>query len=241
MLRPLIQEPLARKELQELVYFLSHHLGYVPSKIPKLIFVKSAKKFAEIYEGYKVKNTDRVDEINRECNVFFDHPTDTIVFAAYSYHEGKEIPVFVLPMVTMIHELIHFFQYSTGTFGTYRILYEGTNDLLAGFLVNDFKIDYKQEATYAFNLIMEMNDHDFWRSLQWMRTWTLHSDKNRFVHRSMKQCPMFQKYNPKKLLTALDNNALSTIENPDTQAVFRRYSLKRIIDICQKNRNIIQV
>ena len=57
----------------------------------------------------------------------------------------------------------------------------------------------------------------------------------------MKQCPTFQKYNPKKLLTALDNNALSTIENPDTQDVFRRYSLKRIIAICQKNRNIIQV
>lgn len=241
MLTPLIQNPLTKTEVRELVRFLSYHLGYVPATVPRVKFVKSKDKFASIFQGYKVKTPDLVDEINRECGVFYDHPTNTIVIAAYTYTDGKELPVFILTIGTMLHELIHFFQYSTGTFGTYRILYEGTNDFISSFLANDFNIDYKKEVVYSFNLIMELTGHDFWEAFQWMRVWTLHSDKNKFVHRSIKQCPSFSKYNPRKLLKLLDDDHLDKIENEDTKKIFTRYSLRSIIEMCKKNRLTIQV
>jgi hypothetical protein len=245
MLKQAIQSPLTKAELRELMQFLSYHLGYVPFRLPKMAFCKTAKDFAERFEGYQVREKEeKIDEINRECGAFYDHPTETIVFQGFSYHEGVEIPRFIVPMSTVIHELIHFFQYATGTFGNYRIFYEGTNDLLSCFLVNDFSIDYKQEAKLAFNLIMEMSDHDFLRSLQWMKTFTLHSDKNRFVHRSLKQCPTFMRYNPKKFLEILDDeekDPMGRIDNDAVRKVLTKYSLKIIVDMCKKYRTIIQV
>jgi hypothetical protein len=209
--------------------------------MPKACFCSTAKQFANLYESYHVNNVDRIDEINNEVDAFYDPASTTVVFKGFSYHEGIEIPKFIFPMSTVIHELLHFFQIATGTYGSYRILYEGTNDILSCFLMNDFSIDYELEATYAFNLIMELVGHDFWKALDWMKRFTVHSNKNRFVHREIKQCPTFAKYNPRKLLTALDANKLDSIENAETQAVFTKYSLRRIVNMCQRNRAVIQL
>ena len=223
------------------MHFLSYHLGYVPLKKPKAHFCRTAKEFATLYQSYKVNQTDLIDEINKECSAFFDPTTDTIVFKGFSYHEGIELPQFIFPMSTVVHELIHFFQIATGTYGSYKTLYEGTNEILSCFLMNDFSFDYKIEAIYAFGLIMELVGHDFLTALDWMKRFTVHSNKNRFVHREIKQCPTFSKYNPRKLLTALDENKLDRIENAETQAVFTKYSLKRIVNMCQRNRAVIQL
>lgn len=242
MLKPAIQQNLTKQELKDLVKFLSYHLGYVPVKQPRAIFCKTAKDFARLYESFRVRDPDHIDEINRECNAFFDHTgnADTLVFQGFSYHEGIEIPKFMFPMSTVLHEIIHFFQYATGTYGSYRILYEGINEILSCFLAGDFIIDYKKEALFAFNLVMELNGHDFVSALQWMKTFTVHSNKNRFVHRALKQCPTFTKYNPRKLLIALDGDQLDRIVNPETQAILTRYSLAQMIKICQKNRILLQ-
>jgi hypothetical protein len=241
MMKPAIQSPLTKAELKELIHFLSHHLGYVPLRVPKVVFCSTAKEFAALYESYKVRDPERVDEINKEANAFYDPTTETIVFQGFSYHEGVEIPKFIIPMSTVVHELIHFFQNATGTYGSYRILYEGTNDLLSCFLMNDFAVDYRDEAAFAFNLIMEISGQDFWKTFEWMKRFTLHSNKNRFVHHEIKACPSFSKYNPRKLLMALDNNNLAAIENEDTRNILTRYSLRKIIQMCQKNRAIIQL
>jgi len=213
--------------------------------MPNMVFAKTAKQYAELYGGYKIKAEEKIDEINRDTPAFFDHLTDTVVFQGFSYVDGVEVPQFFIPMGTVIHELIHFFQYATGTFGTYRIFYEGTNELLSCFLIDDFSIDYRYETQYAFNIIMEINGHNFWDAIQWMRTFTLHSAKNRFVHRSLKQCPAFSKYSPKKLLTILDDEddllRLQRIENEETRNIITRYSLRHIINTSKKHRNIIQV
>jgi hypothetical protein len=241
MLKPAIQQPLTKQEVKELFNFLSYHLGYVPLKMPKAHFCRTAKEFATLYQNYQVHNKELIDEINKECSAFFDPATDTLVFKGFSYHEGIELPQFIFPMSTVIHELLHFFQIATGTYGSYRILYEGTNDIISCFLMNDYSIDYKVEAVFAFNLVMELVGHDFWKALDWMKRFTVHSNKNRFVHREIKQCSTFAKYNPRKLLTALDANKLESIANAETQAVLTRYSLKRIVSMCQQNRAVIQL
>jgi hypothetical protein len=245
LLTPAIQKPLTKQEVRDLVQFLSYHLGYVPVTTPTMIFARTAKQYASLYEGYKVQAKELIDEINSDTPAFFDHLNNSIVFQGFSYVNGIDVPQFIIPISTVIHELIHFFQYATGTFGTYRILYEGTNDLLSCFLVNHFDIDYEYEAQYAFNMIMEMTGHNFWSTIQWIRTFTLHSAKNRYVHRCLKQCTSFSKYSPKKLLTILDDEEdtkrLDRIENEETRKIFTRYSLRTIINMCRQHRNIIQV
>ena len=243
MLRPAIQQPLTKQELKDLVKFLSYHLGYVPLKQPKAIFCKTAKEFADLHESFRVRDPEHIAKINSGCRAFFDHTgdADTLVFQGFSYYEGTEIPQFIFPIGTVLHELMHFFQYATGTYGSYKILYEGINDLLAGFFTNEYDIFYPKEVTYAFNLIMEINEHDFYKAIQWMKTFTVHSNKNRFVHRALKQCATFAKYNPRKLLTDLDRDRLDLIENTDTKAVLTRYSLAQIIKLCQKNRPLIEL
>ena len=243
MLKPAIQQPLTKQELKDLVKFLSYHLGYVPRIQPKAIFCKTAKEFAQLYESFRVKDPEHIEAINNECSAFFDHSGDanTIVFQGFSYYEGVEMPRFIIPTSYVLHELIHFFQVATGTFGSYRTLYEGISELLCCFLSNDFIISYKKEVMYVFNLAMEINGHDFLKTLQWMKAHTTQSDKNRFAHRSIKQCPTFSKYNPKKLLKALDEDRLDRIANIETQAVLTRYSLPQIIRMCEKNRLLVQL
>jgi len=242
---PAIQKPLTKNELKHWVRFLSYHLGYIPVRYPNVHFCKTAKEFAELYESYKIKEPELIEEINNDCGAFFDHTTDTIVFQGFSYHEGVEIPRFIIPMSTVLHELIHFFQYATGTFGSYRLFYEGTNDVLASFLSNNFDIYYDDEVILSFSIIMELVNHDFLSAVQWIRTYTLHSNKNDFVYRQLRHAPSFVKYNPRKLLTLLDNEELSLsekigkIENPETQEILTKYSLRKIESLCKKNYNII--
>lgn len=243
--KPAIQEPLTKKEIIALVDFLAYHLGYVPKKYPTAIFCKTAKEYAQRYETYKVKEPEVIDEINNEVSAFFDHWTDTIVFQGFSYHESAEIPRFIIPMGTVIHELIHFFQYATGSFGTYSILYEGTNEILAALFVDDFRFDYDREVGFAFNLIMELNGHNIWAAIQWMRVYTLHSHKNRFIHRQMKQSASFSRYQPKKLMSILEgaceNGDLSKIDNEETRKILTRYSLTKIKQLLKTNREVIKL
>lgn len=244
MLKPAIQHPLTKKEVRELVQFLSYHLGYVPLKMPNAHFCRTAKEFATMYQDYQVNATDLIDKINKECSAFFDPRTDTVVFKGFSYHDGIEIRQFIFPMSTVIHELIHFFQIATGTYGSYRVLYEGINEFLSCFLTNDFGLDnhdYKQELVYAFNLVMELMHHDFLSAVDWMKRFTVSSNKNRLVYHEIKQCTSLAKYNPRRLLTALDENRLDSIANADTQRIFTHYSFARMVSICQHNRAIIQL
>ena len=199
MLKVAINAPLTTQELKDLVDYVSYHLGYVPPTYPKVIFAKSAKEFATLHEGYKVQAEERIEEINTTTSAFLDHIKDTIVLRAFSYKKGGiEFKAFMIPMAVIIHEIIHFFQYATGTFGSYRVMYEGTNEVLSCLLTGEAIIDWKKEAQYAFNIAMDISYNDFIRAVQWMRTYTLHSDKNSFIHRSLKESPSFSKYSPKK-------------------------------------------
>lgn len=257
IIKPAIQAPLTAKEVKELVNFLSYHLGYAPNKVPNVIFCKTAKQFARLFADYKSKEPDRIDEINRNVGSFFDHTNDTVVFKGFSYLDGIEVPEFIIPMNTVIHELIHFFQIATGTYGTSRVMYEGTNEILSAFFTDDLRFDYKKEVLCAFNLIMELNDHNFWAALQWMRTYTLHSHKNRFVYREIKQCSTLSRYSPSKLLKILDApipedtvaysdakavvDALNKIDNDETRKILTRYTLPKIKTILKLNREVIKL
>lgn len=244
MLKPAITAPLRKDEVRDLVNFIAHHLGYVPLKIPRVIFAKSAKYYANLYKGYvtrsKELSQEQIVEINSETPAFFDHLNDTVVFQGFSYVEGAEIDTFVIPMSTVVHEIIHFFQYATGTFSSYRVLYEGTNDILSCLLTDDPEhIDYPEEAVFAMSLAMEINQHNFFQAVQWMKTFTTHSDKNGFVHRSIRQCPSLAKYNPSKLMKMLDASNLDKIDNEETRAILSRYSLGKIKKLLRDGHKII--
>lgn len=240
MLRSLIREPLVKQEIRDIIRFLSYHIGYVPVTEPKVIFAKTAKQFAQLFEGYKVQ-PDSIDEINKETSAFYDHLTNTIVFKGFTYVDGVEIKKFIIPFSTAVHEFIHFFQYSTGTFGSYRTLYEGTNDILSFFLIaDDYVLDYKAESVYAFNMVNEFTEGNFWETINWMKKFTTHSDKNDFVHRAIKNCTTFSKYNPPNLLKILDDGDLMKIENEDVRKVFTKYPLYRVKQLLTRNRQIVQ-
>lgn len=243
MLKPAITTPLSKQEVKGLMQFLSHHLGYVPVKTPTVIFAKNAEEYAKLYENYQLKSKELseelINEINSDTPAFFDHLTDSAVFQAFSYKEGVEIDTFIIPMGTILHELIHFFQYATGTFGTYRVMYEGTNDILSCLLADDTTIDYKQEAVYAMSLAMEISGHDFFQAIQWMKTFTTHSDKNSFVHRSIKQCASFSKYNPRRIMRLLEEDKIEKIENEETRLALKRYTIARMTKLIRAGSKII--
>lgn len=244
MLKPAITAPLRKNEVRDLVHYVSHHLGYAPLKMPRVVFATSAKSYANLYKGYVTRSKEisqeQVVEINNSTPAFFDHITDTIVFQGFSYVDGAEIDTFLVPMPTVIHEIIHFFQYATGTFGSYRVLYEGTNDIISCLLTdNPEHIDYPEEAVFAMSLAMEINQHDFFRALQWMKTFTTHSDKNGFVYRSIRQCATLSKYNPSKLLKMLDESKLDKIDNEETRELLTRYSLGRLKKLLRDGHKII--
>jgi hypothetical protein len=243
MLKAAVTAPLTKAEVKGIMKFLSHHLGYVPVKTPTVIFAKTAKQYADLYENWKIRTKDltdqQIEEINTETPAYFDHLTDTAVFQGFSYVEGNEIGAFVTPMSTILHELIHFFQYATGTFGSYRTIYEGTNDILSCMLVDDPSIDYKHEASYAMSLAMEINGHDLISAVQWMKTCTTHSDKNDFVYRSIKQCPAFSRYDPRKLMSILDENRVDKIKNEKIRTILTRYGNARVVKLCRQGFKII--
>lgn len=241
--QPSIIQKLTRQEVKNIVRFLSYHLGYVPSTVPQVVFAKTASQYAKLLGEYvrtKGDYEDYIDESNKGARAFYAHHSNTIVFQGFSYVEGEEIPQFIIPLSTIIHEFIHFFQYATGPYGSYSILYEGTNEILSCFLGNEYKVDYEKEAVIAFNLVMELSGHDFWEAINWMRKYTLHSDKNGFTHRSIKTHPTFSKYKPAKLMKLLEKGDLDQIENEEVRSVFTKYSLTKIKQICAANRQIVQ-
>ena len=142
-------------------------------------------------------------------------------------------------MATILHELIHFFQCATGTYGSYRVLYEGANDILSCLLTDDPEIDYKEEVVHAMNLAMALNEQNLSAAIQWMKTLTVHSDKNTFVHRSIRQCPALLKYNPQKLMKLLDEDRIDKIENEETRTLLTRHSLSKIIKMLRKQYKVI--
>ena len=249
MLKAAITAPLTKAEVKGLMQFLSHHLGYVPVKTPTVVFAKSAKEYANLYENWNTRTKDltkeQIEETNNDAVAYFAHETDTVVFQAFSYVDGKEIETFVMPISLVLHELIHFFQYATGSFGSYRTFYEGTNDILSCMLADDPVIDYKDEARYAMSLAMEINNHDLMAAIQWMKTWTTHSTKNDFVHRSVKQCPTFSHYDPRKLLTLLDEAVgkdrwkINRIKNEEVRAILTRYGNARVVKLVRQGFKII--
>ena len=249
MLKAAITAPLTKTEIKGLMQYLSHHLGYVPRKNTTVIFAKTAQQYADLYENWKTRTKDltdeQIEEINSDTPAYFDHLTDTAVFQGFSYVEGTEIGTFVITMSTILHELIHFFQYSTGSYGSYRTMYEGTNDILSCMLTDDVIIDYKDEASHAMSLAMEINGHDLISAVQWMKTYTVHSDKNDFVHRSIKQCRTFSRYNPRNLMLSLDAATgkdrwkIEKIENDEIRSVLTRYGNAHVVKLCRQGFKII--
>ena len=116
---------------------------------------------------------------------------------------------------------------------------------------NIYRSNFKIEGSsnYAFNLIMELNKHNIWAAIQWMRIYTLHSHKNRYAFREIKQSASFSRYTPRKLLRMLDEDSdpangkgdLSKIDNEDTRKLLTRYSLKKLKHILKTNREIIKL
>lgn len=232
-----IQRPLTRAEINKILQFLSYHLNFKP--VPKLsmIFAKTPEEFAKLHG--KEPGFTTIEDINNEVPAFFDHNTNTAVFQAFSYVDEIAVPSFIIPMATVIHECIHFFQHASGTYGTWRTMYEGTNEILSCFFTDDYSFDYKQEAVYAFNLAMAINYNDFWEAINWIKKYTVHSDKNKFVHRSIIQSKQFAKYRPQTLMQRLDADQLDRIQNDEIRALLTKYSEGTIKKILHANRQII--
>jgi hypothetical protein len=234
-----IQRPLTRAQINEVLEFLSYHLNYYPPNKLNMIFAKTPKQFARLHGKDKQAGLITSDEINTEVPAFFDHITNTIVFQAFSFIEGVTVPTFIMPMTTVIHECIHFYQYSSGTYGSWKTMYEGTNEILSCFFSDDYEFDYNEEAIYAFNLIMALNNGNFWEAINWMKHYTTHSDKNTFVTRSILQSTVFAKFRPSNLMRWLDANTLHKIKNEDVRILFTKYGRSQIKKQLHKNRQLI--
>ena len=233
----LIQRPLTRAEITKIVQFLSYHFNYKPRQKLSMIFAKTPKAFAKIYGKEPGFMTDH--DINNKVPAFFDQYTNTAVFQAFSYVNGITVPTYIIPMSTVVHECIHFFQYSSGPYGSWRTMYEGTNELLCCFFTDDYQFDYKKEAVYAFNLAMALNRNDFWDAINWIKHYTVHSDKNRFVSRSIIQSGVFPKFRPSNLMRWLDSDQLVKIKNDDIRALFSKYTEGQIKKMLHTNRQLI--
>jgi hypothetical protein len=234
-----IQRPLTLAQTNEILEFLSYHLNYYPPNKLNVIFAKTPKQFAKLHGKDKNAGLVTSDDINNEVPAFFDHLTNTAVFQGFSYVNGTAVPNFLLPMSTVIHECIHFYQYSSGPFGKWRTLYEGTNEILSCFFTDDYQFDYKDEAIYAYNLILAINNGNFWEAINWMKRYTTHSDKNTFVSRSILQTAAFAKYRPTNLMRWLDTDSLQKIKNEDVRLLFTKYGESQIKKQLHKNRQLI--
>jgi hypothetical protein len=235
-----IQRPLTRSEVDDILKYLSYHLSYTPTNKLRVIFTKTPKQFAKLHGAEPDLDLITEDQINQgRPSGFFDHLTNTVVFQGFSYVEGITVSQFVIPMADVIHEIIHFYQYSTGTFGKWQTLYEGTNEILSCFFTDDYSFDYKDEAVYVFNLAMILSNNDFWEAINWMKRYTTHSDKDGFVSRSILQCETLSKYRPSNLMRWLDNKDLQKIKNVEVRNLFTKYSESKIKKLLHKNRQLI--
>jgi hypothetical protein len=228
-----IQRPLTKSEISDILQFLSYHLNYTP--IPKLHlkFAKTPSVFERYYDKF------RTETPGDTCTAFFDHVTYTAVFRAYTLVDSVLVPKFIMPMSTVVHELIHYYQYSTGSYGTWQTMYEGTAEILSCFYTDDYAIDYDIETRYAFNLAMALNDDNFWEAMNWIKKYTTHSDKNKFVSRSILQSPKFQKYRPSNIMRWLDTNKLNRIKNEEVRNLFTKLSLGQIKKMLHTHRQLI--
>ena len=234
----LIQRPLTRAEINNILQYLSYHLSYIPPKRVKVVFTTTPEQYAELH-GVEPEYVT-IDKINQNSpKGFFDHEHYMVVFQGFSYVDGITVPQFVLPMTTVIHEFIHFYQYSTGAYGKWEILYEGTNELLSCFFTDDYSFDYKEEAVYAFNLALLINNNDFWEAINWMKRYTTHSKKDEFASRSILQCELLAKYRPSNLLRWLNNKQLHKIKNEEVRALFTKFSETQIKQLLHKHRQLI--
>jgi hypothetical protein len=234
-----IQRPLKRVEINKILQFLSYHLNYKPPHKLNMIFAKTPAAFARIHDDGKAADPDAMDEINRTCPAFFDHSTMTAVFQGFSYVNGITVPYFILPMATVIHECIHFYQYSTGPYGSWKTMYEGTNELLSCFLTDDYSFDYHEDAKYAFNLAMAINGDEVSEAINWMKRYTTHSDKNKFVSRSILTCATFSKFRPSNLMRWLDADQLHKIKNDEVRAILTKYSEGQLINLLRNYRSLV--
>jgi len=240
MHKSVFKDRITHTEIKNLVTFLSYHLNYIPYEIPKVKIAKTAKHFAKLWYQYETVTDEWINEINTNIDAFYDHINKVIVFQGFAYVDRIEIPdVYIIPMATVIHELIHFFQVESGGYGSYQFLYEGTNEFLSAFLTGDFTIDYPKEMVHAFNLIMECNYHDFYSAVHWIKKFTVHSNKNMFTHRMLKNSPLYSKYRPSNLLRKIDDGNLNKIDNPEVVQSLKKYGLAKIRNLINKNRQLI--
>ena len=239
MRKSVIKDRLSKSELKQLVKFLSYHLNFIPYSLPSIKIAKTARQFAQAWFDYKTMTPQYIEEVNSSYDAFYDHTTRQIVFQGFAYVDKTEIPdIYVIPMSTVIHELIHFFQFESGGYGSYQFLYEGTNELFSAFLTGDFAIDYPNETIHAFSLAMEVNDHDFFSAINWIRRFTVHSDKNQFVKRALRNSSLFSKYQPTNFLKKVDED-ITQLKNEEVIACLRRYRLSRIRELLNRNRPLI--
>lgn len=225
-----IQKKLTKKEIQQIVSFLSYHLNYSPAYLPTVIFAKTAKEFTKYYRQCKSTDDDFIEELNESTYAFYAHTNNIIVFQGFSYVEGNEDSRFIISLNTVIHEFLHYFQYATGTFGKYRIFFEGIPELLSCFFTNDYQIDYQIESIIIFNLIMHLVNNDEIACINWMKKYLCYSNKDVFIRSELKTCPELRKINL-KLLDEI--NSISTIPE-----ILSRYSIN---DIQKKLQNVQQI
>ena len=86
---------------------------------------------------------------------------------------------------------------------------------------------------------MIINDNNFWEAMNWIKRYTVHSDKNGFVARSILQTPTFAKFRPTNLMRWLDANTLHKIKNEEIRNLFTKYNLSYIKKQLHKNRQLI--
>ena len=234
-MKSFIQHRLTKRELNELVQYVSYHLNWVPKNPVYAIFTKTADEFATWYQTCYME-PEEVADLSKNTTAFYDQSNYTIVFRGFSYVKGVEIDQFIFTMATVIHEIMHHFQYTSGGgYGSYNTLIEGTADLLTMFLLGESTemIDYKIEALLTYNMAMEICGHNFWETIRWIKRYMVHSSKNRFVHKELKNCAAFAKYKPQKLMKLVEDNS------PELPEQFRKYKFSDMTRLLEKYRSLI--
>lgn len=215
-----IQKPLTTAEIRQIIIFLSYHLNYTPAYLPKVIFAKTAKEFTKYYKQCKEHDEEFVEELNKSTYAFYDHINNVIVFQGFSYVEGNEDSRFIVSLNAVLHEFIHYYQYAAGTYGKYQLFYEGTAELLSCFFTKDYQIDYQIESIIVFNLVMHAVNDNVVDCINWMKKYTVYSNKDVFINGELKTC---------KKLKRIQLDQLNQIELfEDIPKLLSRYSMSDI-------------
>jgi len=230
--RNLIRRKLTAYEVNTILDFLTYHFSYdgLQGYRPEIVYAKTAKEFATYYQQYKTMTPEIIHDVNKSTTAFFDHTADPmrIVFAAFSYIKDKriEVPQFVIPMATVIHEFIHFIQYYSGGWGSWKLFYEGVPEVLSMFFTNDYENnDYKNETVLLFNLLMAASDDDVMQVINWMRRYITHSNKNIFVYNVLQYSNAFYRRDAYRLL----NTVNSFVQKPGKFDKIKNKKLKELL------------